>query len=341
MVGRLAYERMAERAGRSSTAATSDLELPGPGAEALQAFRLTPRPRYDRRRGRDHAKENSGGRGGARAHARRRRGRGPHHPLGRDGRCADARSARDERRRHAGAQPPDLRHARDARPEGRARRRARGVVADARLRRAELGVPAPAGRAIPQRRRAHRRRRRVLAAAGAGAGLGPEGAPRLGRPRHQGRRPDVPRQDQGPEPAVPERPHRRVHPEPRLGRGERRGAAAGLASRARRLHGAQRQRHRPLRARVARARRPHRAEAQRAILEQGPRRAARDHRSRPYADPLGRGADRGARRRRARLRPGRPGAGRRPPEEPAQRHRHHRQRRTARCSSGSTRSRPG
>ena len=175
------------------------------------------------------------------------------------------------------------------------------------------------GSQFPQRRRAHCRRRRVLAAAGAGAGLGCEGAPRLGRPRHQGRRPDVPRQDQGPEPAVPERPHRRVHPEPRLGRGGRRGAAAGLASRARRLHGAQRQRHRPLRARIARARRPHRAPAQRAILEQGPRRAARDHRGGPYADPLGRGADRGARRRRARLRPGRPGAGRRPPEEPAQR----------------------
>ena len=75
-------------------------------------------------------------------------------------------------------------------------------------------------------------------------------------------------QDQGAEPAPGQQPHQPVHHGQGLGREEQRHQAAGLQEQGRELRRPQRQRHRALRAGLARARREDGDEAQRRLLGQ-------------------------------------------------------------------------
>ena len=154
-----------------------------------------------------------------------------------------------------------------------------GLAVSWRLRRPDhLGVQAAPGREIPRRRGLHRRRRGVLLSARARADLRLQGLSRLREGDREGRRPHGAAQDQRPEPAGGRQPHLRLHHEQEVGGGEQRHQAAGLQEPGREFRGAQRQRHRPVRARLARAGREDRGEAQRGLL--GPRRSpARGHRA--------------------------------------------------------------
>ena len=130
-------------------------------------------------------------------------------------------------------------------------------------------------------------------------------------------------QDQRPEPAGAGQPHHRLHHEQEVGGGEQRHQAAGLQEQGRELRGAQRQRHRPVHARLARAGREDGGEAQRRLL--GPQRGpARDHRTDADHHQAGRDPRRRAALRRSRLRAGRAGAGHRAAEGLAEPARHRR-----------------
>ena len=242
--------------------------------------------------------------------AGRRRSRCALPQMGAHGRCAHPRSACPERGPDPQPDAPDLRAAAHPRRERQGAAHARAVVGGD-VRPHGLGVQAAPGRQVPQRQSLHCGRCRVLAGPRAAADLGHERAAELDREGEQGRRLHGAHQDQGAEPAAAQLPHQHVHDGQGVVRGEQHHHRPGLQGQEGQLRGPQRQRHGALRARVARAGRQDRAQAQRRLLGQG-RVSGRHYRHHLSHDQGRRHADRGAAVGRGRFRAGRARAGHRP-----------------------------
>ena len=159
-----------------------------------------------------------------------------------------------------------------------------------------VGVQAAPGREVPQRQRLHCRRCRVLAGARAAADIGHEGAAELDREGEQGRRLTVHIKTKGPNPLLPNYLTNMFIMDKEWSEANNTVTVQDYKEQEGQLRGPQRQRHRALRARVARAGRQDRAEAQRWLLGQG-RVAAGHHRDHLSDDQVRRHARRGAARR--------------------------------------------
>ena len=192
----------------------------------------------------------------------RRRRRRARHQVGALGRCPHPRPARAERGTDAQPAAPALRAADPARAHRQAAADARRLVADQGRRSDGVGVQAAPGREVPQRQRLQRRRRGVLARARPAADLRHEGPAHLHRQGEQGRRLHGPDQDQGAKSAAAQLPDQPLHDGQGVGRGQQHDHRPGLQGEEGQLRRPQRQRHRALRAGLARAGREDGAQAQ-------------------------------------------------------------------------------